>query len=122
MAPSRGAPLAARQFAALLRKNLTLTVRSRRSPLGVGGWGGLLLQICLPALFFGLMWIPKHYIKPIHHPAFLPGESYDIDTKWWAGPSPYEGGRRPPLRLRRPRAAACTITHTRQSDVAWAKL
>jgi len=83
--------LALRQFAALLRKNFTLTVRSRRTPLGLGGWGGLLLQVLLPALFFGLMWIPKHYIKPIEHPVFLQRQSYDIDSKFWAGPSPYEG-------------------------------
>lgn len=95
MAPSSGgaAALALRQFGALLRKNAALTVRGRRAPLcgAAGGWGGALVQVLLPALFFLLMWVPKHYIKPIHHPVFLESQSYDLDTKWWAGPSPYEG-------------------------------
>ncbi|KAI8469139.1 MAG: hypothetical protein J3K34DRAFT_522412 [Monoraphidium minutum] len=87
-----GAALSLRQFGALLRKNAALTARGRRGVLGAGGaWGGLALQVLLPALFFGVMWIPKHYIKPTHHPAFLEAQSYDLDTKWWAGPSPYEG-------------------------------
>jgi hypothetical protein len=88
---SSAAALALRQFSALLRKNATLVLRSRRTPLGVGGAVGLLLQVLLPALFFCLMWIPKHYIQPIHHPVFLEKEVYDLDSKFWAGPSPYEG-------------------------------
>lgn len=167
-APLPAPRLAARQFAALLRKNATLTLRSRRSLFGLGGAAGLLLQargsarrrgrgagrravarerrgvcaispacvcsltpycaqqsrcgrarapggpahwgpcplqrhraplpptkpqVLLPALFFAVMWVPRYYIKPIHHPAFLPTSSYDLDSKFWAGPSPYEGGR-----------------------------
>lgn len=89
---AHGARRAARQFAALLRKNAALALRARRSPLGAGGAAGLLLQILLPAAFFGLMWVPRHYIKPIEHPVFLQSQAYDLDSKWWAGPSPYEGG------------------------------
>ncbi|GBF94218.1 hypothetical protein Rsub_06488 [Raphidocelis subcapitata] len=85
------ASLALRQFGALLRKNATLALRSRRSPLGLGGAASLLLQVLLPAAFFCLMWIPKHYIPTIHHPAFLEPHAYGLDTRWWAGPSPYEG-------------------------------
>ena len=84
------AALALRQFAALLRKNAIITLRSRRA-FGLGGAAGLLLQVLLPALFVALMWVPKYYIRPISHAAFLPAEAYDLDSKWWAGPSPYEG-------------------------------
>jgi hypothetical protein len=87
------ASIALRQFGALLRKNATLALRSRRSLLGLGGAASLLLQVLLPAAFFCLMWIPKHYIPTIHHPAFLEARAYGLDTRWWAGPSPYEGAR-----------------------------
>ncbi len=46
MAPTR--PRAALQFFALLRKNFTLQTRSRKTVLGIGGWGALLVQIVLP--------------------------------------------------------------------------
>jgi hypothetical protein len=83
----------ARQFAAVLHKNVLLSVRGRRSTFlgGVGGWPALLLQVALPALFFSLMCIPKYYIQPYEHPLFLQASEYDVDTRWWAGASPYEG-------------------------------
>lgn len=81
----------ARQFAAVLQKNLILQIRGRRSFLGLGGWAALALQILLPALFFTLMCIPKYYIQPYEHPVYLQQNENDIDTRWWAGASPYEG-------------------------------
>lgn len=59
--------------------------------MGVGGWPALAMQIVLPALFFTIMCIPKYYIQPYQHPMFLQQTEYDIDTRWWAGASPYEG-------------------------------
>ncbi|KAF6260985.1 hypothetical protein COO60DRAFT_831207 [Scenedesmus sp. NREL 46B-D3] len=88
MAGSSGRTL--RQFAAVLHKNFILQTRGRRSVLG-SGWGAVLLQILLPVAFFSLMCIPKYYIQPYEHPAFLQPQEYDVDTKWWAGASPYEG-------------------------------
>eukprot|EP00882_Tetradesmus_deserticola_P013481 GHRQ01014313.1.p1 GENE.GHRQ01014313.1~~GHRQ01014313.1.p1 ORF type:complete len:309 (+),score=135.05 GHRQ01014313.1:245-1171(+) len=79
-----------RQFAAVLHKNFILQTRGRRNVLG-GGWGAVLLQIMLPVAFFSLMCIPKYYIQPYEHPTFLQPQEYDVDTKWWAGASPYEG-------------------------------
>jgi hypothetical protein len=81
----------ARQFAAVLQKNFILQFRGRRSFLGLGGLPALLLQVSLPALFFALMCIPKYYIQPYEHPVFLQQSESDIDTRWWAGASPYEG-------------------------------
>jgi uncharacterized membrane protein YgcG len=89
--PLDGAALALRQFGALLRKNAALALRSRRSLFGLGGAAALLLHVLLPPAFFALMWLPKHYIPTVHHAVFLQASSYDLDTKWWAGPSPYEG-------------------------------
>lgn len=82
-----------RQFAAVLHKNLILQCRGRGSFLGVSGWGALLLQLLVPVAFVGLMWLPKYYISPYQHPTYLQPQAYDIDTKWWAGASPYEGAR-----------------------------
>jgi hypothetical protein len=89
-----GAPdaaVTARQFAAVLQKNFILQIRGRRSFLGLGGLPALLLQIALPAVFFTLMCIPKYYIEPYDHPVYLQQSESDIDTRWWAGASPYEG-------------------------------
>jgi hypothetical protein len=80
-----------RQFAAVLQKNFILQIRGRRSFLGLGGLPALLLQIALPALFFTLMCVPKYYIEPYDHPVYLQQSESDIDTRWWAGASPYEG-------------------------------
>ncbi|WIA08739.1 hypothetical protein OEZ85_008162 [Tetradesmus obliquus] len=88
MAANKGLTL--RQFVAVLHKNFILQTRGRRSVLG-SGWGAVLLQILLPVAFFSLMCIPKYYIQPYEHPAFLQPQEYDVDTKWWAGASPYEG-------------------------------
>lgn len=81
----------ARQFAAVLQKNFILQIRGRHSLFGLGGLPALLLQISLPALFFALMCIPKYYIQPYDHPVYLQQSESDIDTRWWAGASPYEG-------------------------------
>lgn len=51
----------------------------------------LILQVCLPAAFFLLMWIPRYYIKPIPHAEFMPPSSIDIESRWWSGPAPYSG-------------------------------
>lgn len=91
MAPGKTTSLGLRQFAAVLHKNVILQIRSRRTTLGLGGWGSLIFQILVPVAFFSLMCIPKHYIKPYVHPTFIDPQQYDIDTTWWAGTSPYEG-------------------------------
>lgn len=44
-----------KQWKALLSKNAILLTRSRKSVLGIGGVGALLLQICVPVAFFSLM-------------------------------------------------------------------
>lgn len=80
-----------RQFLAVLKKNFILQTRGRRSLLGISGWGALVLQVMLPVAFFSLMCIPKYYIQPYQHPLFIQSQEYDVDTKWWAGASPYEG-------------------------------
>ena len=95
---AHGRSLRLRQFAAVLQKNLILQTRSRRTILGIGGWGALLIQILTPVAFFSLMCIPKYYIKPYTHPMYLETQQYDIDTKFWAGASPYEGMRPTTLR------------------------
>ncbi len=48
-------------------------------------------MVQVPVAFFSLMCIPKHYIKPFVHPQVLGVQEFDIDAKWWAGASPYEG-------------------------------
>lgn len=95
------------QFSAVLRKNFILQTRSRRSILGISGWGALLVQILLPVAFFSLMCVPKYYIQPYQHPVFLQSQEYDIDTKWWAGASPYEGN-----------SSNCSIMQ-QQASAAW---
>lgn len=85
----------ARQFAAVLQKNFILQIRGRHSLFGLGGLPALLLQISLPALFFALMCIPKYYIQPYDHPVYLQQSESDMDTRWWAGASPYEGAQGP---------------------------
>ncbi len=42
---ARFGSLGARQFLALVHKNLILQVRSRKTFLGIGGWGALFLQV-----------------------------------------------------------------------------
>lgn len=80
----------ARQFLAVLHKNFILQTRSRRTA-GLGGWGALLIQVLLPAAFFSLMCIPKHFIQPVQHPEHKESTAFDIDSRWWSGPNPYDG-------------------------------
>lgn len=67
------------QAGALLRKNFLLQTRSKRSRLGLGGWGSFVFELLTPAAFFLLLCIPKQYLKPIHTPlqAFPP---LDLDV------------------------------------------
>ncbi|KAG2483446.1 hypothetical protein HYH03_017700 [Edaphochlamys debaryana] len=78
-----------RQFLAVLRKNLVLQTRSRKSLLGVGGWAGLLLQLLLPVAFFFVMYLPKYYIKPISHGETLGWAPVQLESRSWA--QPYDG-------------------------------
>ncbi|KAF8072728.1 Abca17 [Scenedesmus sp. PABB004] len=78
-------------FGAVLRKNFILQTRGRRTLFGLGGWAGLVAQVLLPVGFFALMCIPKHYIQPYQHPRLLQAQEHDLDTKAWAGATPYEG-------------------------------
>jgi hypothetical protein len=81
----------ARQFLAVLQKNIILQTRSGRSWFGLGGWAALVVQILVPVAFFTLMWIPKYYIRPFPHPEILSGTDYELDSKWWAGANAYTG-------------------------------
>lgn len=76
---------------AVLGKNYILQTRSRKTFFGLGGWLGLLLQILVPVMFFGLMYIPKYYIHPLHQPRFIDRSNNDIDLNWWAGFKAYDG-------------------------------
>ena len=49
------------------------------------------LQICVPAAFFALMWIPRAYIQPVNHGQYVPSSSIDIESKAWSGLNPYSG-------------------------------
>ncbi|KAF5833388.1 hypothetical protein DUNSADRAFT_10320 [Dunaliella salina] len=81
------------QFRALLHKNVLLQTRDRKSPLGgkLGGWGAFAFQLCVPAFFFLVMWLPKYYIPPVPHLQQLSSRSLELDTAWWSGPQPYSG-------------------------------
>ncbi|GAX84392.1 hypothetical protein CEUSTIGMA_g11814.t1 [Chlamydomonas eustigma] len=79
------------QFTSVVKKNFTLLTRGRRSLFGLGGWSALLLQVLLPGIFFLLMWIPRHYIKPSPRPQILPTSSIDLESRWWSGSNPYSG-------------------------------
>ena len=110
--------MASSNMIAVLRKNLILLTRSRNSVLGIGGWLSLMLQvcfhcsaghlrqwharcpltltlpppqICLPAAFFLLMWIPRYYIKPMSHGQVVVSASVDLESRMWAGAIPYSG-------------------------------
>ena len=48
-------------------------------------------QICLPAAFFLLMWIPRYYIKPMSHGQVVVSASVDLESRMWAGAIPYSG-------------------------------
>lgn len=52
------------QFTALLHKNVLLSTRNKKSLFGnkLSGWGGYLVQLLVPALFFGIMYLPKYFI------------------------------------------------------------
>ena len=90
-AARRPAPSGTRQLRAVLWKNWILETRSRRSLLGIGGWGAWLLQVSIPALFFLLMCIPKYYIKPMRHAEVVSSLSPGLESRWWSGPEPYSG-------------------------------
>lgn len=74
-----------RQLLAVLEKNYLLQT-SRR------GWAGLLVQVLLPAAFFAVMMIPKHFIPPVVDPEYKEvSPSPLIDSRWWSGAIPYSG-------------------------------
>ena len=52
------------QFRAVLRKNFLLQVRGRKAFLGLEGWAALLAELLIPAAFFVLMCLPRHYLTP----------------------------------------------------------
>eukprot|EP00887_Chlorella_sp_A99_P005937 scaffold29.g5937.t1 len=72
----------ASQFAAVLRKNLLLQLRGRRRLFGLAGWPALVLEVCVPALFFLVACIPKYYLKPQLLPLQL-SPVYDLDLPAW---------------------------------------
>ena len=53
---------------ALLRKNFLLQSRASKAwySFGAAGWAALLIEIAVPAVFFALMCIPKHFLDPFH--------------------------------------------------------
>jgi hypothetical protein len=86
---------ATQQFVAVLRKNIILLTRSRKTIFGLGGWAALLIQILTPAAFFLLMCVPRYYLKPLHYPLYQSATT-DIDDKIWSGRRPYQGDALPP--------------------------
>lgn len=78
----RPPPSAAAQFGAVLCKNL-LQLRGRRRLLGLAGWPAQLLEIVLPALFFAVACLPKHYVRPIPSPTRL-SPVHALDSPEWA--------------------------------------
>jgi hypothetical protein len=50
-------------------------------------------QVLLPAAFFLVMWLPKHYIPPVSHGQQLTSLAPDLESRWWSGPNPYSGGK-----------------------------
>lgn len=79
-----------RQFGAVLRKNFLLQTRSRRLCWGMAGWAGLAVEVCVPVLFFLLMWLPKYFFEP----QSLPRRVYDacpLESACWAGIPMYGG-------------------------------
>lgn len=61
------------QFTALLHKNVLLSTRNKKSLLGskLSGWGGYVVQLLVPALFFSIMYLPKHFIPVSCVPFFV---------------------------------------------------
>ena len=80
-----------RQFGAVLHKNYLLQTRTSRAHtyLGAAGWAALLIEIAIPAVFFTLMCIPKHYLNPMKFPQQV-SQAWDLDATQWA--LQYEGG------------------------------
>ena len=75
----------------MLHKNYLLQTRTSRAHtyLGAAGWAALLIEIAIPAVFFTLMCIPKHYLNPMHFPQQV-SQAWDLDATKWA--LQYEGG------------------------------
>ncbi len=80
-----------RQFGAVLHKNYLLQTRGRRLFGAIStGWAGMVAEICVPVLFFMLMWLPKYFFKP----QVLPLRVYDLqqlDSTAWAATPAYGG-------------------------------
>lgn len=79
------------QFGAVLHKNYLLQMRGRRLFGAIStGWAGMVAEICVPVLFFLLMWLPKYFFKP----QVLPLRVYDLqrlDSTAWAATPAYGG-------------------------------
>ena len=75
----------------MLHKNYLLQTRTSRAHtyLGAAGWAALLIEIAIPAVFFTLMCIPKHYLNPMKFPQQV-SQAWDLDATQWA--LQYEGG------------------------------
>lgn len=74
----------------MLRKNYLLQTRASKSwySFGAAGWASLAIEIAVPAVFFALMCIPKHFLDPVHFPQQL-SVPHDLDNPYWA--FTYEG-------------------------------
>ena len=70
-----------RQFWALLRKNLLLQTRARKSWLGLTSWGALAVEILLPVAFFLILWLPRYFL-PLPRPTLVraPRQLFCADT------------------------------------------
>jgi len=64
---------------------LLLQTRASKSwySFGAAGWASLAIEIAVPAVFFALMCIPKHFLDPVHFPQQL-SMPYDLDNPHWA--------------------------------------
>lgn len=84
--PSRAAlprtPSGREQFAAVLHKNWLLRLKGGRKWFGLGGWAAATLDVLVPVLFFLVMCIPKHYMRPLPSPLQL-APAYPADMAGW---------------------------------------
>lgn len=104
------------QFGAVLHKNYLLQMRGRRLFGAIStGWAGMVAEICVPVLFFLLMWLPKYFFKP----QVLPLRIYDlsqVDSTAWASTPAYGGSVKQPLARFLPRVSCCKHTPSPRSS------
>ena len=83
----KGTKSTGKQLGAILRKNLTLKMKSRRSACGctIGGIPGLIFELFLPSLLILLLSIPKIFLNPIQFPTLRTAETdtFKLQSAEW---------------------------------------